>query len=191
MSHGFLLRFHNNREDTPMPFFPSLPEDAGVRKIWEVFNKKAHEGLTIFSRSFMRDEGPLTPADKEMIAAYVSGLNDSDYCFIGHSRAAEKLGVDHEVFVPLADDIDTAPVREELKPILRFVKTLTLTPARISQADADAVFSAGWDEQSLHAAICVCARFNMMNRLTLGHGLVPRQADANKRALNMSYDKTE
>ncbi len=28
-----------------MPFFPSLPEDAGVAALWEVFNPKAREGL--------------------------------------------------------------------------------------------------------------------------------------------------
>lgn len=55
-----------------MPFFPSLLGDSGVRKIWETFNPKAQEGLSIFSRSFMRNEGKLMPADKEMIAAYVS-----------------------------------------------------------------------------------------------------------------------
>ena len=36
-----------------MPFFPSLPNDAGVRKTWQTFNPEAHEGLSIFSRSFM------------------------------------------------------------------------------------------------------------------------------------------
>jgi uncharacterized peroxidase-related enzyme len=162
-----------------MPFFKSLPADAGVKKLWEVFNPKAHEGLTLFSRSFMRGEGKLTPADKETIAAYVSQLNNSEYCFVGHSRAAEKLGAEHQ----------GASVRDEMKPILRFVKKLTLTPARISQADADAVFAAGWDEQSLHQAICVCARFSMMNRLTLGHGLIPNKETADSRALNMGYDK--
>ena len=172
-----------------MPYFPSLPEDAGVRKMWDTFNKKAHEGLTIFSRAFMRREGKLTPADKEMIAAYTSELNASDYCFAGQSRAAVKLGVDRAVFEPLLDDIDTAPVRDELKPLLRFIKKLTLSPNQITQTDADMVFAAGWDEQSFHDAILVCARFSMMNRLTLGHGLIANEAEAETRALNMSYDK--
>ncbi|MEE8516958.1 MAG: peroxidase [Alphaproteobacteria bacterium] len=172
-----------------MPFFPSLPEDSGVMQIWKTFNPKAHEGLSIFSRSFMRTEGPLTPADKETIAAYVSDLNKSEYCFLGHSRAAIKLGTDEGVFKPLADDIETAPVRDELKPMLRFVKKLTLTPHAMTQSDADAVFNAGWDEKSLHDAIVVCARFNMMNRLTLGHGLIRDEEQADKAALNMDYDR--
>jgi len=170
-----------------MPFFSSLPEEAGVRAIWDTFNPKAREGLSIFSRSFMRNDSKLTPGDKEMIAAYVSQLNDSEYCFSGHSRVAVNLGVDKGVFAPLADDIETAPVRDELKPILRFVKILTLTPALISRADADAVFAAGWDEQSLHEAICVCARFSMMNRLTLGHGLVVDEERRAADALAMNY----
>jgi len=170
-----------------MPFFPSLPEDAGVGALWEVFNADARKGLSMFSRSFMRNDGMLTPGDKEMIAAYVSQLNESDYCFSGHSRVAVNLGVDEGVFAPLADDIETAPVRDELKPILRFVKKLTLTPARILQPDADAVFAAGWDEQSLHEAICVCARFSMMNRLTLGHGLVVDEERRARDALRMDY----
>ncbi|MDX1483069.1 MAG: peroxidase-related enzyme [Alphaproteobacteria bacterium] len=174
-----------------MPFFPSLPEDAGVRKIWETFNPEAQRGLSIFSRSFMRKEGMLSPADREMIAAFTSELNDSDYCFIGHSRAAVKLGADEAVFEPLLQDIETAPVREEMKPLLAFVRKLTLTPARVTQADVDAVFAAGWDEQSVHEAICVCARFSMMNRLTLGHGLIPKAENADARAENMDYGKAD
>jgi uncharacterized peroxidase-related enzyme len=179
------------RKEPTMPFFPSLPKDAGVRAIWETFNPDAHEGLSIFSRSFMRKEGKLTPADKETIAAFVSELNNSDYCFIGHSRAAEKLGADRAVFEPLLDDITTAPVREEMKPLLQFIKKLTLTPARVTQGDVDTVFDAGWDEQSVHQAICVCARFSMMNRLTLGHGLIADEANAEARAENMDYGKAD
>ena len=46
-----------------MPFFPSLPDDAGVRAMWDRFNPKGHKALSKFSRSFMRNEGMLSPAD--------------------------------------------------------------------------------------------------------------------------------
>ena len=39
------------------------------------------------------------------------------------------------------------------------------------QADADAVFAAGWDERALHDAVCVACLFNFMNRLVEGHGV--------------------
>ncbi len=170
-----------------MPFVPSLPEDAGVAKLWEVFNPEAREGLSVFSRSFMRNDSKLSPAEKEMIAAYSSLLNDSQYCYAGHSRVAINLGTDPGVFDPLVENIDTAPVREQLKPLLKFIRILTLTPAKITKADADAVFAAGWDEQSFHEAIAVCARFAMMNRLTLGHGLVVDQERRAADALKINY----
>jgi hypothetical protein len=56
---------------------------------------------------------------------------------------------------------------------MAFVKKLTLTPSKMSQADADAVFSAGWDEKALHDAIAVTARMNFMNRLVEGYGFTP------------------
>jgi uncharacterized peroxidase-related enzyme len=174
-----------------MPFFPSLPEDAGVRTLWDTFNPDAQKALGLFSRSFMRKEGKLTPADKEMIAAYSSLLNDSEYCYSGHSRVAINLGTDPGVFDPLVQNIDTAPVREELKPLLKFIRILTLTPAKVTKADADAVFAAGWDEQSFHEAIAVCARFAMMNRLTLGHGLVVDEERRAADALKMNYGADE
>jgi alkylhydroperoxidase family enzyme len=49
---------------------------------------------------------------------------------------------------------------------------LTLAPSRMTPADAQAVFDAGWDEQALHDAVSVCALFNLMNRLVDGLGLV-------------------
>ncbi len=52
-----------------------------------------------------------------------------------------------------------------------YVRKLTLTPSRITQADADAVFAVGWDEEALHHAVSVCALFNMMNRLVDGLGI--------------------
>lgn len=173
-----------------MPFLPSLPEEATVATMWEVFNPDAQKGLSLFSQSFMRKEGKLTPADKELIAAYTSRLNDSEYCYSGHSRVAVNLGYDQGVFDPLIADLATAPVREELKPLLAFIRVLTLTPARVKREDVQALIDQGWDEQSLHEAICVCARFSMMNRLTLGHGLVVDEERRARAALTMNYSQS-
>jgi alkylhydroperoxidase family enzyme len=71
----------------------------------------------------------------------------------------------------LLDDIDTAPVDERLKPVLRYLGKLTLTPSRMTTADAEAVFAAGWDDRALHDAVSVCALFNLMNRLVDGLGV--------------------
>jgi hypothetical protein len=43
----------------------------------------------------------------------------------------------------------------------------------MAQADADAVFAAGWDEHALHDAISIAARAAFMQRLVEGHGFTP------------------
>jgi hypothetical protein len=55
-----------------MPFFPSLPEGSGVRKIWELSIPRPKRGFPSSSVPYMRNEGKLMLVDKEMISAYVS-----------------------------------------------------------------------------------------------------------------------
>ena len=92
-----------------------------------------------------------------------------------HAAVAVELGIPREIMNAILADISSAGIEEKLRVIFQFIGKLTLTPHDISQADADKVFAAGWDERALHDAIEVCALFNYMNRLVDGHGL---QAEA-------------
>ncbi len=109
-------------------------------------------------------------AERELIGAFVSGVNACTYCCDTHQATAEVMGVPAGVLDALLIDIDDAPVSVRLKPVLRFVRKLTLTPTRMVQADADAVFAAGWDERDFHYAIMICGLFNFYNRLLEGYG---------------------
>jgi len=59
----------------------------------------------------------------------------------------------------------TAPLRPELAATLAFLEKLTLHPAELEPADADAVRAAGVSTQALRDAATVCALFNMIVRL--------------------------
>jgi uncharacterized peroxidase-related enzyme len=120
----------------------------------------------------MRGPSPLSPGERELIAAYVSGVNSCRYCYGLHSLVARGFGIDESVFKSLMDDIDLAPVDARLKPILRYVRKLTETPSRMTQADADAVYQADWSDEAFLHVIAVCAYFNNMNRLVEGTGIV-------------------
>lgn len=135
----------------------------------------------------MRAESPLPASDREFIAAFVSALNGCDYCYKGHVQMAVNLGADRAAIDAAAVDLDNALVTDGWREMLRFLRKLTLTPSVMSQADADAVYAAGWSERALHDAILVCCRFNFMNRLSLGHGLDPDGVSPETRAAKMSY----
>jgi uncharacterized peroxidase-related enzyme len=153
-----------------MAYFPSLPVDAGVRHILQL-NPAAGRALIEFHEAVLRTDSQLTSKDKELIAAYVSGLNDCQYCYGVHAETAAAFGVDAAVFEELLADVDTARVDLRLKPILKFARQLTLAPAKATQALADAVFAAGWTEADLHDAVLTVGLFNLMNRLLEGHGV--------------------
>lgn len=155
-----------------MPFFKSYADDSGPG---EVFLKypEIYKPWAEASQALMNGPSPLTPGEREMIAAYVVGVAECRYAYVGHTAAAYAWGIEEGLIDKLLGDLEGAPIAEEFKPLLAFVKKLTLTPSAVSQEDADAVFAAGWDEKALHDAIAVTARMNFMCRLVQGHGFVP------------------
>lgn len=153
-----------------MPFFPSLPEDAGVRHILRL-HPAAGRALIEFHSAVLRVDSQLTAAHKELIAAYVSGLNACRYCFGVHQETARAFGIDESLLQAMLVDLDQAPVDAGLRPLLALARRLTLTPSHATQGDVDAVFAAGWAERDLHDAILTICLFNFMNRLLEGHGV--------------------
>lgn len=113
----------------------------------------------------------MTAKDKELIAAFVSGLNACQYCYGVHKQTAKAYGVDESLIEALLADVETAPVDARLKPILAYAKILTLTPTKALQRHVDAILAAGWAERDLHDAILTVCLFNFMNRLLEGHGV--------------------
>ncbi len=95
-----------------------------------------------------------------------------------HTQTAVALGVEPGLLEELVADPASARIDDRLRPLLAYVRKLTLTPAKMVQADADAVFAAGWDERALHDAVSVCALFNFMNRLVDGLGIEAAEAYA-------------
>ncbi|MFN2477419.1 MAG: carboxymuconolactone decarboxylase family protein [Chthoniobacterales bacterium] len=153
-----------------MSFLRSLSPDAGLLRVFQAFPELARP-LIEYHEALLRGESPFSVGERELIAAYVSGLNACKYCHGVHSETAVALGVDPDLLNDLLVNSDTARVDERMRPVLTFVQKLTLTPWKIIQADADAVFNAGWDDRALHDAVSVCALFNLMNRLVDGLGI--------------------
>jgi len=161
--------------------FPSLPEDPQLPDVFRRFPHTVPPLLDYHDR-LLRDPSPLTVGEREMIAAYVSALNACDFCHGAHVIAAGVYGIEESVIEALLNDPQTAPVKDQLKPILAYVGKLTKTPGRMTPADAQRVYDAGWDEQALFDAVSVCALFNMMNRLVHGSGITldPRKLPADE-----------
>lgn len=155
-----------------MPFFKSHPETAGPANVFTTY-PEIYRLWSEMSQELMNGPSPLSSGEREMIASFVVGTAGCKFAYVAHSEAAYAHGVKEGLIEELLDDIDTADIDDKLRPVFKFVKKLTLTPADMTQADADAVFDAGWDEKGLHHAIAITARMCFMQRIVEGHGFTP------------------
>jgi uncharacterized peroxidase-related enzyme len=153
-----------------MSYLPSLPDDASLEEVFKAFPETAAP-LMDYHQALLRGPSPFSVAERELIAAYVSGLNACSYCHGVHTATAQAFGIDEQLVAALLNDVDAAPVDVQMKPVLRYVRKLTQTPSRMTPKDAETVLAAGWDERALHDAASVCALFNFMNRLVDGLGI--------------------
>jgi len=153
-----------------MRVFPSIEGEPSLDKLFRRFPHTIRPLLEYHDR-LLRDRSPLTVAERELIAAYVSGVNACTFCHGAHVVAARAFGIDPGLFDELMADLENSAVDTKLKPILAYVGKLTRTPSLMTEADARRVYQAGWDEQALFDAVSVCALFNFMNRIVEGSGI--------------------
>lgn len=175
-----------------MANLPSLPAHARMVDLLMRFGGRG-EVLLGMAEQFLRGESDLTSAEREILFAYGSALNQCEFCHVSHKHTASELGVDEAIWAAVLADIDTAPVEPRLKPLLHYVRKLTLTPARMTAADAEVVLAAGWSEDALFDAICVCGFNNLMNRVVDAVGLVgtdDEHRESGARLASIGYDAT-
>jgi len=158
-----------------MPFFKHLDDLSDITDItWN--DRKRLGPLDKASQNIMRGKSNFSPAQKEVFAAFVSGLNACSFCFGSHAAVAKNFGVPRETIEALIEDVDSAPVASNEKPLFQYLKKLTLSPSKLIQEDADKIFREGWSEQDLQDLILIGCLFNFYNRLLDGHGIKGNQA---------------
>lgn len=147
-----------------------VPEGAELSDVFRAYPVGVAELLTIHDL-VLRHPAPITVGERELIAAFVSGINACSYCYGAHRIIAETFGLDEPVIRSAVADPEMGLVPERLRPVLRLVQKLTLAPATVRQEDREAVFAAGWTEEALYYAVLTCALFNLMNRIADGMGI--------------------
>lgn len=131
----------------------------------------AEEAINSFARAALRGPSSLDPAERELIAAYVSMRNGCGFCATVHAATARRIYGDR------ADTVDTAIAnRESLEPRLRALLAVADRIRANRSLDAATVagaLAAGADERAVHDAVFVAAAFSMINRYVDGFGSAP------------------
>ena len=153
-----------------MSHFPSIP-DLELIGLFRKFPERGIRPLLEYHDAILRQDSELSVGERELIAAYVSALNDCHYCFSAHRDHAKAWGIDPEIFGEMKIEVDHEAFPERMRPVLTFVLRLTVDPAGVDMAAAQAVYHVGFSEEGLFDIISVTALYNFMNRILEGAGI--------------------
>jgi len=123
--------------------FPNLPDPADLGDVFRAYPETVPPLLDYHDR-LLRGERPLSVAERELIAAYVSALNACRFCHGAHALYARAFGIPSETLDAMVGDLDNSPLDDRMKPMLAYVGKLTTEPSSLRSADAEAVFAVGW-----------------------------------------------
>jgi uncharacterized peroxidase-related enzyme len=122
-----------------------------------------------FTHEAMRGPSAWSVGDRELMAAYVSKVNDSAFCIRAHTATASQAYRDGPRVAAVLADLDSAPVEEPLRATLRMLGKLT-AEGELSPGHMREVLAAGISAQQVQDALAVCAAFNTTDRLADAFG---------------------
>jgi uncharacterized peroxidase-related enzyme len=122
-----------------------------------------------FTHEAMRGPSAWSVGDRELMAAYVSKVNESAFCVGAHTATARRAYQDGAKVQAVLGDLESAPVEEPLRATLRMLGKLT-AGGKLSAGDMREVLAAGVSPQQVEDALAVCVAFNTTDRLADAFG---------------------
>jgi uncharacterized peroxidase-related enzyme len=122
-----------------------------------------------FTHEAMRGPSAWSVADRELMAAYVSKVNESAFCVGAHTATASRAYRDGTKVQAVLADLESAAIEEPLRATLRMLGKLT-AEGKLSGEDMREVLATGVSRQQAQDALAVCAAFNTTSRLAEAFG---------------------
>ena len=133
------------------------------------FRPETASPLNELAEVLLRAPNSLTPGERELIAAYVSGLNECTFCCSCHSAyAAAQLPGGMPLVQEVRADAASAPVSDKMKALLRIAAAVQQGGKAVSGDDVAAARAAGATDVEIHDTVLIAAAFCMFNRYVDG-----------------------
>lgn len=128
--------------------------------------------LNALAEALLRAPHPtLSPGERELIAAYVSGLNECRFCAASHSAfAAAQLDPGMDLVNKVRADPDTAPISAKLRGLLRIAAAVRDDGRKVSRDMVESARADGATDLEIHDTVLIAAAFCMFNRYVDGLG---------------------
>ena len=150
---------------------PHIPLPAGLQGIRGpmAFRPETAEPLNELANALLHAPNSLTQGERELIATYVSSLNDCYFCQTVHgSIAAACLNDDHDLVKHVKVDFQSAEISDKLKALLAIAGKVQQGGKCVGAADFAAARQQGATDIELHDTVLIAAAFCMYNRYVDG-----------------------
>jgi uncharacterized peroxidase-related enzyme len=147
----------------------NLPEGLqGIRSAM-AFRPETAKPLNELAEALLHAPNSLPQGDRELIATYVSYLNDCYFCQTVHgSIAAACLNDDHDLVKRVKADFRASEISDKLKAQLVIAAKVQKGGKNVTTADVEAARAQGATDLEIHDTVLIAAAFCMYNRYVDG-----------------------
>jgi uncharacterized peroxidase-related enzyme len=148
----------------------AVPEGIpGIRALF-AFCPETAKPLRELAELLLRKDSPaLSSWGRELIGAYVSSLNECNFCCRSHSAAATYLlGGDTTIVTAVLNDMATAPISDTMKALLTIAGKVQKSGLLVTPEDITHARKHGATDQDIHDTVLIAAAFCLYNRYVDG-----------------------
>lgn len=142
----------------------------GIRQLM-AFSPQTAEPMSKLASLLLRNNNDerLSMADSELIATYVSYLNDCFYCSQSHGAIAGcYLNGNDDLVEQVKKNYEQADISEKLKALLNIAGSVQKGGKYVTQQQIDKAKKAGATDRDIHDTVLIAAAFCMFNRYVDG-----------------------
>jgi uncharacterized peroxidase-related enzyme len=149
----------------------AVPEDLpGIRGLM-AFRPESAGPLNELAEALLRTENSLSRGERELIATFVSSLNDCFFCQQAHGGIAQHyLQCDTELIDQVKKDYYSAPVSEKLISLLSIAESVQKGGKHVTPDQIEKARNLGATDREIHDTVLITAAFCMFNRYVDGLG---------------------
>ena len=154
-----------------MPHIQLNNDAPGIRSL-AMYRPDTGKPLYELAQALLRAGSPdstLNDAERELVAAYVSSLNGTNFCMNSHAAASRYLfGAQGDVVDQTLANPDTAPISAKLQALLTIAAHVTDDARTVSHELVVAARTEGATDGDIHDTVLIAAAFSMYNRYVDG-----------------------
>lgn len=143
-------------------------------------NPRTAAPLLNLAETLLRGPSTLTSGERELIASYVSHLNDCHFCHTSHgAAAAAHLACDLSLIDDIKQNFVTTDISPKLRALLNIAAKVQKGGKHVLEADVEAARNEGATDEEIHDSVLIAAAFCMFNRYVDGLGTwAPKENEA-------------